>query len=183
MQASNSVTRYAGHGKRTGGLQQHSIGDVYPYIVYGHQSNPDSPVRYGVMHADGSYDEGACYATPYGAYCGALALKQTDDAIASIKPEDYADHGCTVEEVEEIAALEADAADPLLTVVPGSAGPFGPSMDYDKAGHAERKEAQRLEGILRQQRGVRDAQAHRWIANVLGIARHGVARNNSFSGE
>lgn len=51
-----AATAYLGHGANTGGLQQHSIGEDYPYVVVGtmHRSmdKPVDYVRYYVMNAD-----------------------------------------------------------------------------------------------------------------------------------
>ena len=48
---------YSGHGANTGGLQQHSIGGTYPWIVYAQETRHG--LRYGVMHANGNTDSGA----------------------------------------------------------------------------------------------------------------------------
>lgn len=40
---------YTGHGARTGGLQAHSMGDEYPYIIHGITTGPHAPTEYQVM--------------------------------------------------------------------------------------------------------------------------------------
>lgn len=40
--------RYTGHGAATGGLQSHSVGELYPFDVYG-QETPQG-TRYGVVN-------------------------------------------------------------------------------------------------------------------------------------
>jgi len=39
---------YQGHGAATGGLQQHSVGDIYPLAVFG-QEQPQGFTAYGVI--------------------------------------------------------------------------------------------------------------------------------------
>jgi hypothetical protein len=39
---------YSGHGENTGGLQEHSIGGTYPYVVVGTQSSLDGPLGWYV---------------------------------------------------------------------------------------------------------------------------------------
>jgi hypothetical protein len=45
---SNQV-QYLGHGANTGGLQQHSVGSDYPYMIVGVQDRLEAPTRYRVM--------------------------------------------------------------------------------------------------------------------------------------
>jgi hypothetical protein len=40
---------YTGHGARTGGLQQHSIGNLYPYTIIGVTTHPYAPTQWQVM--------------------------------------------------------------------------------------------------------------------------------------
>lgn len=47
--------RYTGHVGQ-GGLQGHSVGDVYPWIVYGQETTAGT--MYGVMHASDGRDTG-----------------------------------------------------------------------------------------------------------------------------
>lgn len=41
--------QYLGHGARSGGLQAHSMGDEYPYIIHGITTGPHAPTEYQVM--------------------------------------------------------------------------------------------------------------------------------------
>ena len=41
--------RYTGHGANTGGLQGHSIGTEYPYIIIGVADSWHAPTEYQVM--------------------------------------------------------------------------------------------------------------------------------------
>ena len=45
---SNEV-RYTGHGANTGGLQGHSIGPDYPYLIIGVQDRLEAPTEWQVM--------------------------------------------------------------------------------------------------------------------------------------
>ena len=47
--APKSEVRYTGHGANTGGLQGHSIGDEYPYLVHGVADRWEAPTEYVVM--------------------------------------------------------------------------------------------------------------------------------------
>jgi hypothetical protein len=44
-----AVVRYTGHGVNTGGLQGHSVGSDYPYMIVGVQDRYEAPTRYRVM--------------------------------------------------------------------------------------------------------------------------------------
>lgn len=44
-----STATYTGHGHNTGGLQRHSIGDEYPYIIIGVADRWEQPTQYQVM--------------------------------------------------------------------------------------------------------------------------------------
>jgi len=41
--------RYTGHGANTGGLQGHSVGADYPYMIIGVQDRLDAPTEWQVM--------------------------------------------------------------------------------------------------------------------------------------
>ena len=41
--------RYTGHGANTGGLQCHSVGPDYPYMIVGVQERLTAPTRWRVM--------------------------------------------------------------------------------------------------------------------------------------
>lgn len=45
---SNEV-RYTGHGANTGGLQGHSVGEDYPYMIIGVQGRAEAPTEWQVM--------------------------------------------------------------------------------------------------------------------------------------
>ncbi len=45
---SNQV-RYTGHGINTGGLQGHSVGADYPYMIIGVQDRLEAPTEWQVM--------------------------------------------------------------------------------------------------------------------------------------
>jgi len=45
----SAAAGYMGHGARTGGLQAHSMGDEYPYIIHGITTGPTAPTEYQVM--------------------------------------------------------------------------------------------------------------------------------------
>lgn len=44
-----AAVRYTGHGAKTGGLQGHSVGADYPYMIVGVQDRYEAPTRYRVM--------------------------------------------------------------------------------------------------------------------------------------
>ncbi len=44
-----SSVQYLGHGANTGGLQAHSVGSDYPYMIVGVQDRLEAPTRYRVM--------------------------------------------------------------------------------------------------------------------------------------
>jgi hypothetical protein len=44
-----SAVAYTGHGAATGGLQGHSVGSDYPYMIVGVQDRAEAPTRYRVM--------------------------------------------------------------------------------------------------------------------------------------
>jgi len=48
-QRNSTAVSYSGHGARTGGLQAHSIGDEYPYIIMGVADRLEAPTEYQVM--------------------------------------------------------------------------------------------------------------------------------------
>jgi hypothetical protein len=58
-EARTIMVQYTGHVGE-GGLQGHSVGALYPYIVYG-QETPDG-TRYGVQKADSNFDTGPRFA-------------------------------------------------------------------------------------------------------------------------
>ncbi len=41
--------RYTGHGAKTGGLQGHSVGSDYPYIIMGVADRWEAPTEYVVL--------------------------------------------------------------------------------------------------------------------------------------
>jgi hypothetical protein len=45
----DSGVTYTGHGAKTGGLQGHSVGDEYPYIIIGVADRWEAPTEYQVM--------------------------------------------------------------------------------------------------------------------------------------
>ncbi len=45
----SAAAGYMGHGARSGGLQAHSMGDEYPYIIHGITTGPHAPTEYQVM--------------------------------------------------------------------------------------------------------------------------------------
>lgn len=47
--APESKAQYTGHGAATGGLQGHSVGSDYPYMVVGVQDRLDAPTEWRVM--------------------------------------------------------------------------------------------------------------------------------------
>jgi hypothetical protein len=56
-----SKHQYSGHGAHTGGLQAHSVGDIYPLTVFG-QERPEGFTAYGVLDlATGNTVVPACY--------------------------------------------------------------------------------------------------------------------------
>ena len=62
---------YTGHGPNTGGLQQHSIGGVYPKIIYAQQTQ--CGLRWGVLDARTGGDSG-----PFAEQCAeAVALARS----------------------------------------------------------------------------------------------------------
>lgn len=66
-----SNAKYTGHVGQ-GGLQGHSIGGLYPYVVYGQETAEGT--RYGVMNGTTGTDTGAKYDCA-GAYQAAERLK------------------------------------------------------------------------------------------------------------
>lgn len=44
-----SKAQYTGHGANTGGLQGHSMGDEYPYLIIGVADRWEAPTEYSVM--------------------------------------------------------------------------------------------------------------------------------------
>jgi len=46
---SSLQVQYTGHGAKTGGLQGHSVGDEYPYIIMGVADRWEAPTEYVVM--------------------------------------------------------------------------------------------------------------------------------------
>ena len=47
--AAAKAVAYTGHGAATGGLQGHSVGNDYPYMIVGVQDRAEAPTRYRVM--------------------------------------------------------------------------------------------------------------------------------------
>lgn len=43
------TSRYTGHGANTGGLQGHSIGTDYPYMIIGIADRLDAPTEWQIM--------------------------------------------------------------------------------------------------------------------------------------
>lgn len=41
--------QYTGHGDNTGGLQRHSIGTEYPYLIMGVQDRLEAPTEWVIM--------------------------------------------------------------------------------------------------------------------------------------
>lgn len=68
---------YTGHGANTGGLQRHSIGELYPFDVYGQETAEGT--RYGVVNLSTGDETGALW-TVHGATATARALKAERDA-------------------------------------------------------------------------------------------------------
>lgn len=44
-----TTVRYTGHGINTGGLQGHSVGADYPYMIIGVQDRAEAPTEWQVM--------------------------------------------------------------------------------------------------------------------------------------
>jgi hypothetical protein len=44
-----SAVVYTGHGANTGGLQGHSVGSEYPYMIVGVQDRLEAPTEWRVM--------------------------------------------------------------------------------------------------------------------------------------
>lgn len=45
----STQVQYTGHGANTGGLQRHSIGDEYPYMIGGSMAHADAPTEWFVL--------------------------------------------------------------------------------------------------------------------------------------
>ncbi len=45
----STAVRYTGHGINTGGLQAHSVGTDYPYMIVGTQTGVHAPTEWQVM--------------------------------------------------------------------------------------------------------------------------------------
>ena len=68
---------YTGHGAATGGLQRHSIGELYPLDVYGQQVNGET--LYGVVDLATGEETGARWDV-YGATELAREIKRVREA-------------------------------------------------------------------------------------------------------
>lgn len=44
-----SAAQYSGHGANTGGLQMHSVGSDYPYMIIGVADSLDAPTQWQVQ--------------------------------------------------------------------------------------------------------------------------------------
>jgi len=78
------TAKYTGHGANTGGLQQHTIGDIYPIGIFG-QETPEG-LRYGVQNfATGHTHLTAQCATTHEAMAYARRVKALRDASTFIK--------------------------------------------------------------------------------------------------
>lgn len=75
------TTKYTGH-VGNGGLQGHSIGALYPYVVYG-QETPNG-TRYGVQNGATGYDTGANWDCA-GAYDRAAWMKRRDEGVSMMR--------------------------------------------------------------------------------------------------
>ncbi len=69
-----SKVAYTGHGAKTGGLQGHSVGDEYPYIVIGVADRWEAPTEYLVMDSR-TGNRSQRYPTYMGAYIELTSLK------------------------------------------------------------------------------------------------------------
>lgn len=76
-----SAVQYLGHGTNTGGLQAHSIGGEYPYIIEGFQRSLDGPLLWRVLDSR----NGKVYAgrASYKAAAQDVAAAQCADAVAA----------------------------------------------------------------------------------------------------
>jgi hypothetical protein len=76
-----SNVKYTGH-VGSGGLQGHSVGALYPYIVYGKET-PEG-TRYGVQNGVSGYDSGPQFDCA-GAYQRAEFAKNRDTGVAMMR--------------------------------------------------------------------------------------------------
>lgn len=70
---SKDTIGYTGH-VGSGGLQGHSIGGYYPFIVYGQET--EDGLRYGVLNGATGFDTGPVCLTAWGAHETADKLKR-----------------------------------------------------------------------------------------------------------
>jgi hypothetical protein len=78
MTTLTKAARYTGHGEKTGGLQTHSVGPLYPYIVYS-QETPRGR-KHGVLHGGTGGDSGPTFDTHAEAERWARALAKSRNA-------------------------------------------------------------------------------------------------------
>lgn len=78
--ASSVQDIYAGHAAQ-GGLQKHSIGDEYPYIVQGYQEGPTSEVVWQVKDAETGFVFHTNFGTSADAESVAITFKRIDEAV------------------------------------------------------------------------------------------------------
>jgi hypothetical protein len=76
-----SSVKYTGH-VGNGGLQGHSVGALYPYVVYG-QETP-AGLRYGVMNGTKDADTGPIFRECKAAYAAAEELKSGESTVESL---------------------------------------------------------------------------------------------------
>lgn len=93
--ASSVQDIYAGHAAQ-GGLQKHSIGDEYPYIVQGYQEDPTSEVVWQIKDAETGFVLHSNYETAADAERVAASFKRIDerdarsgDKRSKIQPDGY----------------------------------------------------------------------------------------------
>lgn len=76
-----STVKYTGH-VGNGGLQGHSVGALYPYVVYGQETTDGT--RYGVQNGATGFDTGPHWDCA-GAYGRAEWMKRRDDGVAMMR--------------------------------------------------------------------------------------------------
>lgn len=69
-----SQVQYTGHGANTGGLQMHSVGDEYPYIIHGVADSWEQPTQYQVMDSR-TGNRSQRFPTYMAAYIHCISLK------------------------------------------------------------------------------------------------------------
>lgn len=79
-----NAVAYTGH-VGSGGLQGHSVGGCYPFTVYGHTRDADSPTTYGVLNAATGEDTGPIYPDAARAWAVADECKAGITSIVRIR--------------------------------------------------------------------------------------------------